>query len=496
MSQIKAARRGRGKQRAPLQSTWTTDRGYVKSSHQKFRYNATLKVKRRDVKFAGLVAEFAKLGALHEQELKAVASAKRKWNAPGAPHTALRIALEMTKQCYYTLTLKNIDKMRRVENPQPYEQVSIPEKTSIQRALKTLTLGAMQFLRPKSDKLKVVFPLRNFLEELIDATDFEAKGGVAADENGVYDMTDAPSLDLAISVDGAELLKKGTGFLCMAYKPFNPWIARQLAGLGVAEKDQEYFVGQQSPMACCAGGWMGAPDDTDNNMDLASVTLRELVGMKDIPFVHSRTNIAYNVRPAAPQDLKSIQTLTGCGGGSSSCKQFCTFCPQHSELRGQPSLKRCPCCLVNDPGQEFECHHHAFLGGSDFAGALPTQTARESAQEVCASSRSLLVATSGLLNMSTALSKAAKKAVGAARAADLTTFPARARAPLALQALHSVEAAVAASVELLAAVARAQASVSAEARLASDGGITPLIVGPVSQTAVTDTTAFRFRWLI
>ncbi|KAJ1406339.1 hypothetical protein B484DRAFT_404159, partial [Ochromonadaceae sp. CCMP2298] len=188
-------------------------------------------------------------------------------------------------------------------------------------------------------------------------------------------------------------------------------------------------------------------------------------------------------------DLKSIQTLTGCGGGSSSCKQFCTFCPQHSELRGQPSLKRCPCCLVNDPGQEFECHHHAFLGGADIAGVLPTQTARESAQEVCASSRSLLVATSGLLNMSTALSKAAKKAVGAARAADLTTFPARARAPLALQALHSVEAAVAASVELLAAVARAQASVSAEARLASDGGITPLIVGPVSQTALTDTTA-------
>jgi hypothetical protein len=200
---------------------------------------------------------------------------RRHHHHPLALHTTLTLLPSTTtlttaqvSQHIHSMNMQHVNLFRSTgpEPPAPYERTDVAERTSVQRHAIYLALGASKVLQPVSDRVKTPLPLRNVVEELMRVTGFD-QNGVKADAQGLFDLSQAPCLELGATQDGAWKNKKGGGFLLLALKPWSLSIARGLSGRGPPGPGEDPFEGLQSASACIALGWGNGDDSTQNNFE-------------------------------------------------------------------------------------------------------------------------------------------------------------------------------------------------------------------------------------
>ncbi|KAJ1418816.1 hypothetical protein B484DRAFT_400376 [Ochromonadaceae sp. CCMP2298] len=228
VTQLKAAAqraprsRHRGKQRGPLESLKQPDGTYAKSAMQRKLYASRRQFKGAQQTIDRQAVLLAQSQARAEELVEQEKTRKRSHTEQDAKFSAKNLVLTQVSQHIHSLNMQHVNLFRSTgpEPPAPYERTDVAERTSVQRHAIYLALGASKVLQPVSDRVKTRLPLRNVVEELMRVTGFD-QNGVKADAQGLFDLSQAPCLELGATQDGAWKNKKGGGFLLLALKPWS-----------------------------------------------------------------------------------------------------------------------------------------------------------------------------------------------------------------------------------------------------------------------------------
>jgi hypothetical protein len=192
----------------------------------------------------------------HEAECAELRSRSKKWNEKGSNNSAFKRAIQINAQHTLRMNLTSYNALR--EGEEGIEKGAVgenPERTSIQRVLRTIEHGVCQLLHPEIDAMKVSFPLSRILREVIRLSGWD-KHGVAADAAGKYDMTGAPLLGVGLSADGASLMASDLGCVIKAVKFTGYHISTTLAGHGAVCEGATSTLGGQAARACILTGFL------------------------------------------------------------------------------------------------------------------------------------------------------------------------------------------------------------------------------------------------
>ncbi|KAJ1403700.1 hypothetical protein B484DRAFT_470271, partial [Ochromonadaceae sp. CCMP2298] len=429
-------------------------------------YNIARRLKRSQSTVVGLQTDLAGATAQEEQAVERERKRSRKHTEPAAVSSAANVAICMAGQHIKCTNYRAVDATRKMEDLGKWERGLFPESTTVKRRSNDLAMGMVQALRPLIDETKVSLPIDRLIALLIDQTGW-AKHGVAMDPvTGLFDLTLAVVLWIAITCDGASMMENGRGYLLEALKAIGYDITRRLSGRGAAGPGEVDSEGHQSARACIISGMLAGTDNYENNFDLSGENYKRLAYYATHPFIHPTTGLAYKLHVALPQDMSSIWKYTGLGAGSSQARLPCPYCCCIGDNRGMPAYARCSDCKRVDPEEVFACCHHDMVEGHVHTAAAPLADAHQYTEEVRQQCLTLDTAARSSVRVAKEAGATARKAVKLCNGASVQAGPWVRRAPV-VTALEEATSQAAASISIcLDACLLAAQAATEEARVA------------------------------